>query len=159
MKFFQAPQKTRLIREPKVEIVSNDEDDDEDFITLQTCGITTKWRYPENVRECVVLNCHEKFRSKSDAMAHFRQNHAIGSILCSICDRPIRSSKGLNDFRKHYAYKHPNHSMPFDYEPVGSDTTRTNTKKGNVQVKQVSFVKHGLGSFPLTFLFCQTIFT
>lgn len=125
----------------------NGEDDDDDFITLHANGITTKWRYPKNLRHCIVHNCHERFRSKSDAMAHFRGNHAIGSILCSICDRPIRSSKGPNDFRRHFAHKHPNHTIPFNFGPVSGGTASRIPKKGNFQVKQVSVVNHGLGYF------------
>lgn len=75
-------------------------------------------------------------------MAHFRKNHAIGSILCSICDRPIRSSKGPNDFRRHYAYKHPNHPMPFNIGPIGSPSARKINNKANIQIKQVSFMSY-----------------
>lgn len=137
LNLFQVSQKTRSKVRPKIERPSSDEDDD-DFITLSSCGVTTKWRYPDKLRECILSNCRQKFKSKSDGMAHFRENHAIGSILCSLCDRPIRSSKGPNDFRRHYAYKHPNYPVPFNFGSVtGASAMRFNQTE-SVQVKRVS---------------------
>lgn len=137
LNLFQVSQKTRSKVQLKIERPSIDTDED-DFITLCSCGVTTKWRYPDKLRECILLNCHQKFKSKSDGMAHFRENHAIGSILCSLCDRPVRSLNGPNDFRRHYAHKHPNHPVPFNFGSVsGASAMKINQIKG-VQVKQVS---------------------
>lgn len=70
-------------------------------------------------------------------MKHYRLEHAVGSILCNICDFPIRSPNGPNNFREHYARKHPNITVPFGFGPFRSQIIR---KKTNAQPLQVSIV-------------------
>lgn len=145
---FNFSTQTRSRARPKIENGSNDrnneDDDGDDFIALHSCGITTKWRYPKNQRDCIVSNCHQKFQSKSEGIAHYKRYHAIGSILCELCDRPIRSSTGLKDFRRHYANKHKNATVPYNFE---NESRRL--KSENVQVKQVSGIKCKRVALPL----------
>lgn len=129
-------QQTRTSARPKIENLSNDRDEDDEFITLYACGITTKWRYPKNQTDCIVFNCHQKFTSQAEGIAHYTKYHALGSLLCTICDRPIRSSQSSSDFRKHYAHCHPNETIPYDFG-IGHNRQ----KSGTVQVKQVSAIK------------------
>lgn len=91
---------TRSCAQPKIKIECEDEnlEDDEDLILLNSRGITTTWRFGKNLSECPISNCRQKFRARSDGIAHFKKFHAIGSICCPICDKPVRSVQGLNDF-------------------------------------------------------------
>ena len=73
---------------------SDDEDDDNSekdkddvVITLNGCGITTKWRPPAGLLKCPVLNCQQSFKARSNLVSHYKENHAKGSILCKICQK------------------------------------------------------------------------
>lgn len=95
--------------------VEDEQDDDEyenDLITLHSCGITTRWKFPKYNKHCPVPTCLKKFGVRSDAIAHYKKKHANYSILCSICDKPI-CSKSISYFKKHYNCKHPNAEIPF----------------------------------------------
>ena len=59
-----------------------DDDDHDDLIELNACGITTKWLYPKNCMQCPVQNCRQKFRTRLDAIKHYKKIHAFGSICC-----------------------------------------------------------------------------
>lgn len=137
-------EQTRSKVRPKVESVSSARDDD-DLITLYSAGVTTYWRLPAGLLICPVLNCQKSFKpvtswgaqtGRQNLVRHYKENHAKGSILCTLCDRPIRSSKGPNDFRKHYAHLHPNTTVPFNFGSVSDKFRRPNIR--NVRVKQVS---------------------
>lgn len=101
----------------------NDDNDDEsdnnaddDIITLNGCGITTKWRLPAGCLKCPVLNCQQSFEKRSNLVCHYKENHAKRSILCKICDKPLRVSKNTpTDYINHYNRLHPNHNIPFNF--------------------------------------------
>lgn len=112
--------------------VENDiENEDDDVIIMTANNITTRWR-PKNLRECPIMRCRQKFKATTDFIAHFKQSHAIGSICCTLCDKPIRSLKGPHNFREHYANMHPNVTVPY-----GLESSRTEYKRKSI-VKQVS---------------------
>lgn len=87
-----------------------------DKITLFGCGMTTKWRIPDGMTNCPVLNCHQKFKTRSTLISHYKENHANGSILCTACvpPKPIRVNRS-GDFIGHFERLHPNQVMPFAF--------------------------------------------
>lgn len=90
-------------------------DDDDDLITLRACGHITKWRMPADMLKCPVLNCQQVFKQHLSLVTHYKENHADGSLLCALCDKPLRVYAGGNDYIKHYQIKHPNHKIPFEF--------------------------------------------
>lgn len=90
-------------------------DDIDDIIILNGCGQTTKWRFPMNSEECPLITCRIPFKNRLDGINHYRAHHAIGSILCSICDKPIRVAS-KKDFTIHYERKHVNQPVPFNFD-------------------------------------------
>lgn len=137
LNFFQT---SHFIVHSKVSSVSNcwvpqnerNEDKDNDLITLSGCGRITQWRSPKNLTQCPLRNCRLQFGVRSDAIAHYKRRHAIGSILCSICYKPIRAS-GPMYFRRHFKRKHP-----YSIMPVGFDTGKNDLKTQKLPANNVS---------------------
>lgn len=117
-KFDQASGST-VEKDVKGEDIGSDDSDgaSEDKITLNGCGITTKWRVPAGLTKCPVLTCHQDFKMRSAFISHYKENHAKGSILCTACvpPKPIRVNAHFRDFKSHFERAHPNQVMPFDF--------------------------------------------
>lgn len=92
------------------------------MISLYACGQITHFQFPKTTKQCPVANCRLKFEKRSDCIAHYKDLHAQGSILCPICKKPIRAHRPLN-FRAHYERIHPNQQVPYDFE---TDRVTTN---------------------------------
>lgn len=91
-------------------------DNADDLITLSGVGYITQWRFPVHSNECPLKSCREKFGLRSDAIAHYKRQHAMNAIHCAICDRPISTGKLRWNFIQHYKIMHPGVKMPFDFE-------------------------------------------
>lgn len=95
----------------------NDEktdDEQNDLITLNAYGITTKWKFP-CITHCPKPQCPEKFDSVSAAKDHYISEHANSSILCGLCNRPVTMHKPRT-FVEHYRRMHPHNKIPFDFD-------------------------------------------
>lgn len=86
------------------------DEENEDLITLSGCSRITKWKFPLNQTRCPV--CRLVFVQRSDTIAHYKDRHAQGSLLCPICIKPI-CVRGNADFKKHYQRLHPNNELPY----------------------------------------------
>lgn len=84
---------------------------DGDMIVLSGCGLKFMWQYPRNIKKCPVRNCLKLFDTRSDAIIHFKRNHAKRSTLCSICQGPILM-RTFGDINHHYKRRHPNADVP-----------------------------------------------
>lgn len=89
-----------------------DENGVDDLITLTYSDVTTHWRFPKFVTKCPILSCSMQFHNRSNVIAHYKEYHAKGSILCPICDKPIRVGKCRFNFKKHYRRMHPFQQIP-----------------------------------------------
>lgn len=66
--------------------------------------------------------CSIKFKNRSNIIAHYRQEHAGDSILCHICDWPIKTSeRGGHHFITHHTKRHPNIPLPYDFEKTANE--------------------------------------
>lgn len=92
-----------------------DDEDIEDLITLSGCGIITKWKFPKNKKSCPVIGCHHDFEKRSDAITHYKEQHAKKSVLCSICNKPI-CAQWKDHFIRHHKRMHPNIDVPFGWD-------------------------------------------
>lgn len=99
---------------PRDDNLENVANEDDDLITLRGCGQTTYWRFPQDSKQCPVKRCEEKFDSRLDAIAHYKLNHAMKAILCTLCDRPIAVNQP-GTYEKHYLRLHPFKRMPFNF--------------------------------------------
>lgn len=55
----------------------------------------TKWRFPITLG-CPYANCGRDFRSREQAISHYRDAHFRGLTYCRICERPIGAKKFAN---------------------------------------------------------------
>lgn len=91
--------------------IDDKNEDKNDLITLNGCGIVSKWRFPINQKNCPVHTCNAYFKSRIDAIAHYKSDHASNMILCNTCDKPI-SSGNISNFVNHHRRMHPHHKLP-----------------------------------------------
>lgn len=100
-------------------------DKDGDLITLSGYNQTTYWKFPQNIRQCPNKRCGAEFEDRSDAIEHYKQMHAVHSILCSKCDTPIAVQNRAN-LMLHYTSRHPGEMPPYPnvvQSPSKSHTT------------------------------------
>lgn len=110
-----------------IDDVDDDDGDkysDDDLITLQGCGITTKWKFPPKLTTCPVQRCKQTFRTRALAIVHYKQLHAKHAIHCSLCDKPI-SAHSFVQFKSHYNCWHPYQKIPYN----SNDANESNTEQ------------------------------
>lgn len=93
---------------------NNETSDEKSLITLKACGVVTIWQFPENTRECPAKGCQKQFDIRSQAIEHYQHTHANGSILCPLCNKPIRADGPYVVFN-HYERFHPHAKMPYQF--------------------------------------------
>lgn len=97
---------------------------EDDLIALNACGIRTKWRIPADMQKCPTSSCQQIFKMRSDLIRHFKENHAEGSILCNLCQKPIRITQ-FDQYVGHYRRIHPFAKVPFtggdEQDPLNSE--------------------------------------
>lgn len=98
---------------------SSEDDTDEDVIILNGCGIRTKWRLPSGLLKCPFLTCQQNFKIRTALVSHYKENHANGSILCKICEKPIRTTQS-SKYITHFKRIHPNHKVPYFSNNINS---------------------------------------
>lgn len=69
------------------------------------------WQFPQRTRKCAWRQCTKLFDKRSDAIDHFKINHAKRSTLCPICKVPVQM-RCFGDINYHYKRKHPNVELP-----------------------------------------------
>lgn len=148
-KFNEASSSSTASKDGDNDVVDNDDDSDsskddadEDVITLNAFGIQTKWRIPSGLLKCPVNNCQQDFKTRSTLVSHYKEKHANGSILCKICDKPLRVLKNKRDYIIHFERLHPNHKIPFDF-----DIKPRNRRKKIVHLKSMVCVQRSITSF------------
>lgn len=102
-----------------------EDDDIDDLITLDACGQITKYRFPQNVTRCPIVQCKESFEFRSAGIEHFKEKHAKTLIMCPICIKPV-SAPTVDRFVHHCRDKHPQEKIPFDFSnqmPEDEDET------------------------------------
>lgn len=98
---------------------------DDDIITLSAWGIITQYQFPKQ-KQCPVANCRQNFKTRSDCIAHYKELHADGSILCPICVHPIRVPRPRN-FQTHYQRMHSTETVPYKFETEKATTSEQKT--------------------------------
>lgn len=96
---------------------------EDDVVTLSGGGHITQWNFPENITICPVISCRLQFQNRLQAIDHYKERHAKYAILCSICNKPIRVDIRTNEFIYHYRRSHPNEPLPLDFEGTAKTTT------------------------------------
>lgn len=91
-----------------------EEEEVDDLITLEGSGHITQWRFPSNITRCPVHNCRETFEVRSAGIAHYKEKHAKGAILCLLCDKPIYAPNVLT-FVNHCRDRHQGEQIPYDF--------------------------------------------
>lgn len=84
----------------------------DDRIVLNSCGIKSHWKVPVGMLQCPNARCEQTFKMRTDLIRHFKENHAEGSILCYVCQRPIRALQ-FDQYERHYRRRHPFIKVPF----------------------------------------------
>lgn len=75
---------------------------EDDLVVFNACGITTKWRPPAGMLKCAVKQCQQIFTMRKNLVRYYKENHAIGSILCTLCNKLIRTNHQFELYVAHY---------------------------------------------------------
>lgn len=75
------------------------------MITLEGLGLIKKWRFPQDHTKCPVNKCCSSFKSRSAAIAHYKEIHAKKATLCPVCNKVIANSS--YNLEKHMGRMHP----------------------------------------------------
>lgn len=81
------------------------------MIVLNGCGMRIMWQFPPRITHCPVKCCFKRFGVRSDAIVHYKENHAERSTLCPICNSPVIMRR-FGDINDHYKRRHPNSDLP-----------------------------------------------
>lgn len=107
------------------------------MVVLSGCGIRVTWQFPPRIKRCPWKNCLKGFGVRSDAIVHFKRNHAERSTLCHICNKPILMRR-FGDINHHYRRRHPNVNLP-SYLDKSSKKKETDDKHTNVKSQTKRF--------------------
>lgn len=66
------------------------------------------------------------FINRSSAIQHYREEHAMKSIFCYLCEKPILAHLST-DFEQHFHEMHPNSQMEFCFDE------KTNARPQKIQ--------------------------
>lgn len=83
----------------------------DDLIILGGGDQITQWHFPKGTKRCPVYNCRAEFKTRSNAISHYRNFHTQSSIFCSVCDKPV-GAVDFNAFIRHYKKYHPDVEVP-----------------------------------------------
>lgn len=109
--------KHNRLKHPKVwkRLLKEHENEESDLITLIGLGQITYWRFPNNLKKCPLHTCPMAFKDRSGAIAHYKEQHAKGSILCPLCNWPVCANCNPKEFISHYNEKHSNIPLPYEF--------------------------------------------
>lgn len=107
---------------------------EDDLIILSGDGHITQWQFPKQLTYCPVLSCRIQFRNRSEAIAHYKERHAMNAILCSLCNKPIRTDtkNSSKEFISHYRRMHPDAELPIDFEETSKPLEQNDSKMREV---------------------------
>lgn len=98
--------------------VSNNQNADQevdDLIILEACGFTSKWQFPLNQTKCPVQRCEKEFETRASAIVHYKQQHAKGSILCELCNKPLIINNSFGSYLLHHKRLHLYQPIPYKF--------------------------------------------
>lgn len=81
-----------------------------------------EWRFPDTTT-CPVLGCGKQFNSRREAMDHYKERHAMFSIFCHLCSKPIRTDVHKNGFIEHFEQQHPHKKVPYGLGKIENEST------------------------------------
>lgn len=119
----------------------------DDLIVLGGCGLKFTWRFPQST-QCPVKNCKIQFGKRSDAIDHYKVNHAKKTTLCPACNSPILM-RSFGDIAFHYRKRHPNKDLPLCFK---SPYERKKMDNKHAKIKANS--ENGSQAMKVVLLFC-----
>lgn len=126
------------------DIVNNGLNDD--LVELNGLNTKTLWKFPSCLTKCP--ECSAEFDSRSDIIAHYKEEHSADTILCHLCDWPILGT----NFQMHFRLLHPNDANPFHFndgpqseisspqvEEAQSESEKSESEKSESENDEVCF--------------------
>lgn len=121
------------------------------------------WQFPKDCTNCPVLRCQFVSDSRSKLITHYRTKHAMNSILCDVCNKPICCRPGKDNFRRHFCIMHPNVQISYG---LGYRMTKTTKRKPMTkysikfkQSKKVIKTKKAIAAKKVECKYCNTVLT
>lgn len=71
---------------------------------------TEFWQFPDTAN-CPRIHCKIVFKSRADAIKHYREIHSLYDVLCKECNVVV-SVSGAHNLVNHYKRIHPNLDPP-----------------------------------------------
>lgn len=91
---------------------------------LEGAGVVTYWQFPPEQTRCPVWKCEIELNSRSDALIHYKRQHATSAILCELCDRPV-AAHSANTFIAHYQRTHPFKKVPYNLDDGSTNSSES----------------------------------
>lgn len=108
-----------------------EQSEEDEAIILSGSGQISQWMWPKLLTKCPVQNCHVIVKNRQEAINHYRASHALTSILCPYCDKPIYAQVPCH-YKRHFDRVHPNVKMPFDFKVTANQLKKSTTKSKQV---------------------------
>lgn len=85
---------------------------EDDLITIGelTEYPTVQWKFPETTH-CPRSHCKQKYKSRAENIAHYRDVHAKYDVICNECNILVSVSSSHN-LLNHYKRKHSDIELP-----------------------------------------------
>lgn len=71
---------------------------------------TLRWQFPDT-KSCPRTNCKQKFKTRAEAIKHYRDIHSNYDVLCKECNVLV-SLTGAHNLINHYKRIHPSADLP-----------------------------------------------
>lgn len=107
------------------------------------------WQFPKGRSSCPYVRCNFVSDSRSKLIAHYKTKHAMNSILCDVCNKPVSSR--LDHFRLHFQRMHPSVKISYGLgngmakiirrKPMGKISITSKQSKKNIKVKKAIVAK------------------
>lgn len=95
-----------------------------------------------------------RFDSRPDAIIHYKQRHAIHSVLCQFCNKPIRIDIQCDGFAKHFRNMHPDQEIPYG---LGKRTNRSTDQVFHAEKVRSRTIRRVFGCFVINKSYFQIL--
>lgn len=99
-------------------------DSDDDLVKLNSCGIKSHFRFPKHRRRCLNVRCAASFKTRAEAIQHYKAAHSETAIYCEPCKKPVHTTNPAY-WQAHCESRHPqmNSKSNADAKSIGTSST------------------------------------
>lgn len=106
------------------------------MIELTSCGIKSRFRFPEKRKRCLNVRCNLSFDTRAEAIRHYRAAHSNAAIYCEKCKKPVHTQY-LPYWQEHCSKRHPEVQSNEAVAPKAIDANSTASKPSKLQTTKI----------------------